>query len=798
MMVEMNAVFPRSFLLRFPPLALLALLAACGEGLEPSHAGQAGSSPRPTKATGRVETTLPGAEAFDPELNATIQAAWAKRETGYRPRTRHLNPDGSPQFTNRLFLETSPYLLQHAHNPMNWHPWGDEAFEKAKRLGRPVLLSVGYSTCHWCHVMEEESFDDVEIARYINENYIPIKVDREERPDVDAIYMAAVQWFTGRGGWPMTVWLTAEREPFFGGTYFPARDGDRGVRRGFLTLLRLLREEHATAPDRVSERAGRFVDAIGKRLEPAAGDALPDAEVLHRVAGFYRGRFDSDHGGLSGAPKFPSSLPVRLMLRYHRRTDDPQALKMATRTLEKMAQGGMYDHVAGGFHRYSTDEQWLVPHFEKMLYDNALLVVAYLEGYQASGREDFARVARDILRYVERDMMSPEGAFYSATDADSLNPEGEREEGWFFTWTPAEIEQLLGKDRARVVKAYYAVSTKGNFEGRNILHTPGPATAVAKELGLSEAGVRSVVKESRDLLYRERKKRPPPLRDEKILTSWNGLMISAHARAALILGEENYARRAERAAEFVLDHLLRDGRLLRSYKSGKARHNGYLDDYAFLIAALLDLYEATGKPRWLQKAIDLDRVLEKRYEDKKNGGFFMTSDDHEQLLAREKPSYDGAEPAGNSVAVMNLLRLHELTTDDRYRQRAVRAFRAFEKIFTRSPAALSEMLLALDFHLDTAKEIVIVTPRSREEAEPMLARLRETFVPNRILSVATEGDGMAAHVKLVPLLEDKTALKGKPTAYVCERRVCELPTSDPEIFAEQIRKVKRLPQSAAP
>ena len=798
MMVEMDALSRRSFLLRSLPLVLLALLAACGEALEPSHAGQASTSPDPNSTTERVDTTLPGAEALDRNLDGEIQAAWANREEGYKPRTQHLNADGTPKFTNRLFLETSPYLLQHAHNPMNWHPWGDEAFETARRLGRPVLLSVGYSTCHWCHVMEEESFDDVEIARYINENYIPIKVDREERPDVDGIYMAAVQAFTGRGGWPMTVWLTAERKPFYGGTYFPARDGDRGTRRGFLTLLKLLRKEFDTAPDRVSERAGRFVDAIGKMLEPAAGDSLPDADLLHRVARFYRGRFDSDRGGLSGAPKFPSSLPVRLMLRYHRRTDDPQALEMATRTLEKMAQGGMYDHAAGGFHRYSTDERWLVPHFEKMLYDNALLVVAYLEAYQVTGREDFARVAREILRYVERDMTSPEGAFYSATDADSLNPEGEREEGWFFTWTPAEIDELLGKDRARVINAYYAVTEKGNFEGRNILHTPKSATAVAKELGLSKPEVLSVVQESRGLLYQKRKKRPPPLRDEKILTSWNGLMISAHARAALVLGVATYARRAERAAEFVLDHLLRDGRLLRSYKSGQGRHNGYLDDYAFLTAALLDLYEATGKPRWLREAIDLDGVLEKHYEDKDNGGFFMTSDDHEQLLAREKPSYDGAEPAGNSVAVMNLMRLHELTTDDRYRQRAVKAFRAFEKIFARSPSALSEMLLALDFHLDTAKEIVIITPRSREEAEPMLARLRETFVPNRILSVATEGSGMAAHAKLVPLIEDKAALRGKPTAYVCEKRICELPTSDPETFAEQIRKVRRLPDAGNP
>ena len=465
MMVEMNALLRRSLLLRFPSMVLLALLAACGEGLEPSHAGQAGSSPRPAGMAGRVDTTLPGGEVFDQKLNGKIQAAWAKREAGYKPRTQHLNADGTPKFTNRLFLETSPYLLQHAHNPMNWHPWGDEAFETARRLGRPVLLSVGYSTCHWCHVMEEESFDDVEIARYINENYIPIKVDREERPDVDGIYMAAVQASTGRGGWPMTVWLTAERKPFYGGTYFPARDGDRGTRRGFLTLLKLLRKEFDTAPDRVSERAGRFVDAIGKMLEPAAGDSLPDAEVLHRVTRFYRGRFDSDQGGLSGAPKFPSSLPVRLMLRYHRRTGDQQALEMATRTLEKMAQGGMYDHAAGGFHRYSTDQRWLVPHFEKMLYDNALLVVGYLEGYQVTGREDFARVAREILRYVERDMTSPEGAFLFGDRRRQSQSGGRTRRGLVFHLDTGRDRATAGKRSSARGQCILRRYRKGKFRG---------------------------------------------------------------------------------------------------------------------------------------------------------------------------------------------------------------------------------------------------------------------------------------------------------------------------------------------
>src|SRR3989441_2686345 len=452
---------------------------------------------------------------------------------------------------------------------------------------------------------------------------------------------------------------------------------------------------------------------------------------------------------------------------------------MATLTLEKMAAGGMYDHVGGGFHRYSTDAQWLVPHFEKMLYDNALLTLAYLEGYQVTKREDFAQVAREILRYVERDMTAPEGAFYSATDADSLAPDGHRAEGWFFTWTPAEIETVLGRERARIVAAYYAVTKEGNFEGRNILHTPQPLTKVAEDLQLPPEKVRAVVEESKDLLYNARAKRPPPLRDEKLLTAWNGLMIAAHAQAALVLGDPGYADRAARAADFVLTKVRKDGRLLRSYTGGQAQHDGYLDDYAFLIAGLLDLYEATGNPRWLKEAVALDKVLEDHYEDKQAGGFFMTSNDHEALLAREKPSYDGAEPSGNSVQALNLLRLHEFTTEDRYRVRAAKALQAFSAILQRAPAAVSELLLAVDYHLDTPKEIVIVTPKSRADAAPFLAQLGTTFLPNRILAVVAEGEDLAAQAKLVPLVESKVAQGGKATAYVCENKECALPTADP-------------------
>ncbi len=641
--------------------------------------------------------------------------------------------------------------------------------------------------------MEEESFEDEEIARFLNENYVSIKVDREERPDVDGVYMAAVQMMTGGGGWPMSAWLTPDRKPFYGGTYFPARDGDRGAPVGFFTIIHRLRDAYATQGGRVLSSSSQITDAIGKQLtEITAGTGIPGSVELRQAVALYAEHFDPRNGGPRGSPKFPSGLSVRLLLRYARRTGDEQAGHMATLTLEKMASGGIYDQIGGGFHRYSTDEQWLVPHFEKMLYDNAILAQCYLEGYQATGRKDFARVAREILRYAERDMGAPEGGFYSATDADSPTPTGQRREGLFYTWTPAELEAALGKDRARIVTAYYGVTAAGNFEGRNILFVPHPIEETARKLKMPSDKVRSVIDESKEVLYRVRARRPPPHRDEKVLAAWNGLMISAFARGALVLGDPTYARRAKRAADFILARMRENGRLNRSYRAGKARLDGYLDDYAFLIAGLLDLYEATGEARWLRQAMALDAVLERHYEDTSAGGYFLTSDDHEKLIAREKPSYDGAEPSGNSVQALNLLRLEELTTEDRYRRRAERLLRALSGRLSQAPTSLSEFLLAVDFRDDVPKEVVIIAPRSRQEVEPFLARLRSSYVPNRILAVAVEGKDLEAQGELVALVQGKVAQGGKATAYVCERGVCKLPTTDPDVFARQIQEVSVL------
>jgi uncharacterized protein YyaL (SSP411 family) len=759
--------------------ALLALVAGlgCSRSSCRAEGGVVKVSPVASDSVWAFGGTLPGAPPIDATLASKLGEKWNTRPKGYVPRTRHVRADGSPKYTNRLFLESSPYLRQHAHNPVNWYAWGDEAFDAAKKLGRPVFLSIGYSTCHWCHVMEEESFENEDIARQLNENFIAIKVDREERPDLDTLYMQAVEMLSGAGGWPMSTWLTPDRKPFYGGTYFPAQQ--------FSALLRNLIERYRDDPVGVADAAGRLTQEINRSLDSTDRDgALPPESVLNAAADRYASTFDPVYGGTNRAPKFPSSLPVRFLLHHSVRTGSGRSLHMATLTLEKMALGGIHDQVAGGFHRYSTDARWLVPHFEKMLYDNALLAMDYLAGFQATGAESFADVARDILRYVERDMTSPEGGFYCATDADSLGPTGHREEGRFFTWTPDEIAGAIGPERGRAFDAYYGVTPGGNFGGRSILSAS--LLPVATEL----AG-------DRELLYLSRDKRPHPARDEKILTAWNGLMISAYAQAALVLGSPAYQATAERAADFVLTRLRKDGRLLRAFTNGAARVDGYLEDYAFLIAGLLDLFEASGDPRWMRESLALDEALQRHYEDADRGGFFLTSDDHQaQALAREKPGYDGAEPSGNSVEALNLLRLGELTSDRRYTQRAERTLAAFDRTLAGSPESLSEMLLALDFRFDSPKEIVIVTPTNRAEAEPLLARLQKRFVPNRVLTVVADGVSRDALEALVPTVRGKVARQGKATAYVCEKQTCQAPTTDPDVFARQLERSR--PPAVAP
>ncbi len=572
-------------------------------------------------------------------------------------------------------------------------------------------------TCHWCHVMEEESFESPEIARLLNERFVPVKVDREERPDVDAIYMQAVQLLTHQGGWPMSVFLTPDGKPFFAGTYFPARDGERGARFGFLSVLRELDRIWREERGRASGSAEQIAESVRHSLASDAPAGLPGLHALHGAMSYYAEVFDPREGGVRRAPKFPSSFNVRFLLRYWKRTGDEQALRMARFTLEKMALGGIYDQVGGGFHRYSTDARWLVPHFEKMLYDNALLTVAYTEGWQATGSSFFQRIAAEVLDYVAREMTDPSGAFWSATDADS-----EGEEGTFFVWTVDQLRDVLGaEDGARAARLLQATEA-GNFEGRNVLSLGG----------IPEGDDLAFLQSIRPKLYDARAKRPPPLTDTKILTSWNGLIISAFARAGLAFARGDYVERAARAADAVLRAHFADGALRRT-----GRHPGLLEDYAFLAA-------------------------------------FRTPVDHETLLAREKPAYDGAEPTGNSVAALTLLRLEALTGETRFREQAEKLLASFGALLGGAPAALGEMLLALDFSLAEAREVVLVRPRSGDD-RALLDVVRTRFGPAQVLLRQEEGFPPAT-----PLAQDRPAQKGLPTAYVCVKGACQLPVTEPQ------------------
>ncbi len=701
----------------------------------------------------------PGAAEFPHELSARLGQAVAARKDP--PRTKHLRADGSALFTNRLALQTSPYLLQHAHNPVAWYAWGEEAFARARVEDKPVFLSVGYSTCHWCHVMEEESFEDLEIAQLINQLYVPIKVDREERPDVDAVYMQAVQMLTQHGGWPMTVFLTPDKKPFFGGTYFPPRDGERGARVGFRTILLELDRVYRTERERAVQSAEQIAAAVRDSLAAEAPTGLPGTLSLDGAFAHAREIYDALEGGVRRAPKFPSSLNTRFLLRYFKRTGEPEALQMAVHTLEKMALGGIYDQVGGGFHRYSTDARWLVPHFEKMLYDNALLVPAYVEGYQVTGAPFLRHIAIEVLDYVAREMTGPAGGFWSATDADS-----EGEEGTFFVWTPAQLVQVLGEADGAQVAQLFGVTAGGNFEGNSVL-------SLARVPTVDE---RSLLDRVRPKLYAARAGRPPPLTDHKILTSWNGLMISAFARAGLALDRPDFVQRGAAAADYLLRERVAGGKLLRT----SAGHEGLLEDHSFFAAGLLDLFEATGEKRWLSAAIELHAQLSARFADPQ-GGFFRTATDAEELLAREKPAYDGAEPTGNSVAALTLLRLEAITSDAAYRAQAEALLKCFGALLAGAPAALGEMLLAVDFLLSEPREVVLVRPRGGDDSA-LLTTVRSQFSPSQVLVRHEDGAAPAT-----PLARDRPAKDGVPTAYVCRRGACQLPVTEPSQLAALLR-----------
>jgi uncharacterized protein YyaL (SSP411 family) len=667
---------------------------------------------------------------------------------------------------NRLIHEQSPYLRQHAHNPVDWYPWGEEALARARAENKPILLSIGYSACHWCHVMERESFENEQIARLMNENFISIKVDREERPDLDQVYMDAVQLLTGRGGWPLTVFLTPEGKPFFGGTYFPPvdRQGMPAFPRVLLAISAAFHEKPADVQQNV-ERLGKGLAAMAE-FSSDGGEIGPDA--LDAAAQSLAQHYDRINGGIGRAPKFPNTFVFSFFLRRYQAGGDLEFSHMVRETLSRMAKGGVYDQLGGGFHRYSVDERWLIPHFEKMLYDNSQLTRLYLDAGRALSEPEFLTVARETLDYVLREMTGPDGSFYSTQDADS-----EGEEGRFFLWTPAEARAVLGEKLAPIAERYFDISEEGNFEDRNILHrTIGPEEA-ARLFKRNPEEMEHAIEEIRRLLFEARERRVKPGRDEKILAAWNGMMLGAMAEGYRALGDDRYLKAAKRAADFILTRLW-DGRALkRSYKDGVARFNAYLEDYALVANGMIDLYEASLDARYLETARTMAEAILNRFLDRDKGGFFFTSTDHEQLVTRSKAVFDGSTPSGNSAAVMALLRLYSYTGDVRYFAEAQRTFRLLSGSIAQQPFAFSHMLEAVDLYQRGPVEIVFVGERGSPELSEWLERLGLFYIPNRALFVADPRDSSDSH--LPEQVRGKTQVDGKLTAYVCRERTCTAP-----------------------
>ena len=681
----------------------------------------------------------------------------------------------SAEFTNHLINESSPYLLQHAHNPVDWYPWGEEAFAKARRENKPVLLSIGYSACHWCHVMAHESFEDEQIARLMNDNFVNIKVDREERPDLDQIYMNAVQMMTHHGGWPMTVFLTPDAVPFYGGTYFPPQD--RYNMPGFPRVLLSIAEAYRERQADIAETSQSLINEL-RRLSETNATAQPlEKELLDAAyTGIIRS-YDAVNGGFGGAPKFPPAMTLEFLLRTHVRTGNPQALEMVRHTTQKMALGGMYDQIGGGFHRYSTDAKWLVPHFEKMLYDNALLSRLYLHYFQISQDKLAHDTTTGILDYVLREMTSPAGGFYSTQDADS-----EGHEGKFFVWDYEEVQKLLNGPDAMLFCEYYDITPGGNFEGKNIPNVKLSMQELAQKHAMSVADLEDSLERSKARLFEIREQRIKPDRDEKVLTAWNGLMLASFAEAGAALNRPEYLETARRNADFLLSNLRRDGLLLRTYKDGVAKFNAYLEDYAFLIEGLVTLYETTGETRWFDEALTLtDRMIEE-FWDKTNGGFYFTGNSHEELIVRSKDYFDNATPSGNSVAAIVLQRLAILTENEEHRNLASAVLNQIADSARKYPSGFGYALSAVDFRLATPKEIAVIAA-DQASLNLFLSDIWVKYLPNKVVAARVNEQETGGNISL---LRNRGMINDKTTAYVCENYVCKQPVVDLDGLRQQL------------
>ncbi|GAB6179663.1 thioredoxin domain-containing protein [Desulfotomaculum defluvii] len=672
---------------------------------------------------------------------------------------------------NRLINEKSPYLLQHAHNPVDWFSWGEDAFAKAKKEDKPIFLSVGYSTCHWCHVMERESFESEDVADVLNQYFISIKVDREERPDIDQIYMNVCQALTGSGGWPLTIIMTPNQKPFFAGTYFP-KTSNYG-RPGLIEVLEQISGMWQGERSRLLEIGDKLTSHMQAEASTAPGQ-LP-ADILEQTYRLFEKNYDKSYGGFGNAPKFPTPHNLMFLLRYWYKTGEEKALDMVAETLDAMHRGGIYDHIGFGFARYSTDKKWLVPHFEKMLYDNALLAFAFMETYQITKNPRFGRIAKEIFTYILRDMTSPEGGFYSAEDADSEGVEGK-----FYVWQPEEVIKLLGPVDGELFCRYYDITTKGNFEGASIpnLINQNPLQ-FAEELDISLEDLVEGLEKCRKTLFEEREKRIHPYKDDKILTSWNGLMIAALAKGAQVFQSNLYLEAAEKAMDFIFAKLQRpNGRLLARYREGEAAYQAYLDDYAFIIWALLELYQASFEPRYLQNAVNLTEAMLDLFYDNEHGGFYFYGKDSEELFSRPKDIYDGAIPSGNSVATVNLLKLARLTESSRYGEIAKQQLQVFAGDLERYPAGYSFFMMGAYLEQEPPMEIVVAGPKEDPVLKQMVGTLQQSFLPNASLMVRYDNDFAAKWSDLLPLIKDKNPVTGKTAAYVCKNFSCQAPVTE--------------------
>ncbi len=678
----------------------------------------------------------------------------------------------TPKFANRLVRETSPYLLQHAYNPVDWYAWGDEAFDKARREDKPIFISIGYSACHWCHVMEHESFENVNTARLMNENFVNIKIDLEERPDVDQIYMTFVQMTTGHGGYPLNVFLTPDKLPFFGGTYFPP--APRYQIPSFPQILTSVAEAFRERRDELLHSANEVLDEIQRVSAVDTPKVDLSKDQLDTAFQSFVKNFDAVNGGFGGAPKFPPPMSLEFLLRYYRRTKNKNALKMVEKTCQKMASGGICDQLGGGFHRYTVDAIWLVPHFEKMLYDNAQLARIYLRLYQATKNEFYKNVAVQTLEYVKREMLDRKGGFYTAQDADSEGVEGK-----FFVWTPEEVSKILGEADTRILNFHFDVSEHGNFEEKNILNVKNSIAETAKAFKIPEEKLKEVIKRGREKLFAEREKRVKPFRDEKVITAWNGLMLATFAEASAVLDRADYLEIARRNADFILDNLTKDGYLLRTSKDGQAKLNAYLEDYANFADGLIELYQVSGEYKYLKEARRLADLMINEFWDEDGSGFFFTANNHEKLPVRSKEFYDNATPSGNSVAADVLLKLSHLLGEEKYERFAVRILRAVAPQISRYPQAFGRILSVLEFYLSPVKEIVIIGEKGNE----LEREIWNEYLPNKIVVLAKNAEESA---EFIPLLQERKMINENPTAFVCENFTCQKPVTTVEELKQQL------------